>query len=156
MKVQKSIAIEASRQSIWPFLVQPAKILEWYEAMHRLEYRGEQRGGVGTTFYAEEEAAGHLMKLNFVITDWVEYERIAFKMTSSDFVKSYEQTWTLEPVPTGTRFTYTEDITLPYGAAGKLLGLFAHRRSQSTLGAMLGKLKGFAEEAQGTRSPVYA
>lgn len=156
MKVQKSIEIEASKESIWPFLVQPAKILEWYEPMHRLEYRGEQRGGIGTAFYAEEEAAGHLIKLNFVITDWVEYERIAFKMTSGDFVKSYEQQWTLETIPLGTRFTYTEDITLPYGAAGKVLGVFAHRSSLATVGAMLVKLKGFAEEAQGTRSPVYA
>ena len=50
MKVQKSIEIAAPPDKVWPFLIEPEKILEWCITFLKLEYTGEQRSGVGTTF----------------------------------------------------------------------------------------------------------
>lgn len=69
MKVQRSIEIAAPPEKIWPFLVEPDKILKWCITLEKFEYTGEQRSGVGTPFYFEEKAAGGLMKLNFVVTE---------------------------------------------------------------------------------------
>ncbi len=145
MKVQKSIEIAAPPDKIWPFLIEPEKILKWCITFLKLEYTGEQRSGVGTTFYLEEKAGGPLMKLNFRITEWVENERVAFSMTSGTFVKGYEQSWTVEATPSGSRFTFMEEVKLPYGIIGKIMGLFGQRGSEATVGKMLPKLKSLAE-----------
>ena len=65
MKVQDSIDIAAPPEKIWPFLVEPERILKWYTLLQKFEYTSEQHSGVGTTFYMEEKAAV-LMKLSFV------------------------------------------------------------------------------------------
>lgn len=145
MKVQKSIEIAAPPEKIWPFLVEPEEILKWCITFLKLEYTGEQRSGVGATFYLEEKAGGPLMKLNFRITEWVENERVAFSMISGNFVKGYEQSWTVEATPSGSRFTFMEEVKLPYGIIGKIMGLFGQRGSEATVGKMLPKLKSLAE-----------
>jgi len=145
MKVQKSIEIAAPPDKIWPFLVEPEKILKWCITFLKFEYTGEQRSGVGTTFYLEEKAGGPLMKLNFRITEWVENKRVAFSMISGTFVKGYEQSWTVEATPSGSRFTFMEEVKLPYGIIGKIMGLFGQRGSEATVGKMLPKLKSLAE-----------
>ena len=145
MKVQGSIDIAAPPQKIWPFLVEPEKILKWCITFEKFEYTGDQRSGVGTPFYFEEKAAGRLMKLNFTVTEWVENERLAFSKTSGNFVKGYEQRWTVEATPSGSKFTFMEEIELPYGIVGKIIGLFARRSSEATLRDMLAKLKSLVE-----------
>lgn len=147
MKVQRSVVIEAPKEKVWPFLVQPDKIMEWYAPMRRFEYRGEQRAGVGTTIYAEERVAGRPRRLNFVVTDWADKEKIAFKMTSGEYLQGYEEKWMLETTPAGTRFTVAEDAKLPHGVLGNVMGVFARRSSSASMGTMLSRLKGFAEES---------
>ena len=145
MRIERSIDIAAPPERIWPFLVEPEKILKWCITLEKFDYTGEQRSGVGTPFYFEEKASGRLMKLNFATTEWVENERLAFSMTSGNLVKGYEQRWAIEPTPSGSRFAFMEEIELPYGILGKVLGLFARRRSEAIVAEMLAKLKDLAE-----------
>ena len=145
MRIQKSIEIAAPPEKIWPFLVKPDSILKWCITFKKFEYTSEQRSGVGTPFYVEEKAGGPLMKLNFAVTEWVDNERLAFSMTSGTGVKGYEQRWTVETTPSGSRFTFTENVKLPFGIIGKLIGLVGQSTSQATAGKMLVILKGLAE-----------
>jgi hypothetical protein len=87
------------------------------------------------------------MKLHFRATQWVETESIAFIMTSGEMVKGYEQSWTLEAVPEGSRFTFMERIDLPFGIFGKVIGLFAGKRSRAVVQDMLARLQQLAEAA---------
>ena len=145
MRVQKSIEIAAPPEKIWPFLVEPEKILKWCITFKKFEYTREQRSGVGTPFYIEEKAAGPLMKLNFTVTEWVENERLVFSMTSGTGVKGYEQRWIIEATPSGSRFTFMENVELPFGIIGRLIGLFARFGSQVNVNKMLVELKSLAE-----------
>jgi len=145
MKVQKSIEIAAPPDKVWPFLVEPEKILQWCITFRKFEYTGEQRSGVGTALYVEEKASGPLMKLNFVVKEWEQNKKLAFNMTSGNFVKGYEQTWTVDATPPGSRFTFIEQVRLPYGVIGKVMELFARRGSEATVKEMLAKLKSLAE-----------
>jgi uncharacterized protein YndB with AHSA1/START domain len=145
MKAQKSIDIAASPEKIWPYLIEPEDILKWCITFLKFEYTGEQRSGVGTTFYVEEKAGGPLMKLNFRITDWVVNEKVAFSMISGNFVKDYEQSWTIGAIPSGSRFTFWEEVTMPYGIIGKIIGALGEGSSQATVEKMLLKLKSLAE-----------
>ena len=146
MRVQRSIDIAAEPEKIWPFLVEPEKILKWCITFQQFEYTGEKRNSVGTTFYLEEKAGPMpLMKLNFVVTEWVENERLAFRMTSGSWLKSYEQGWTVRANPAGSRFTFIEDVELPLGIIGKLIGVVGQLSSAATVKKMLVILKSLAE-----------
>jgi predicted transposase YbfD/YdcC len=145
MKVQSSIEITAPPEKIWPFLIQPTDILKWCITFQKCEFVGQQRSGVGASFYVEEKAGGPLMKLNFKVTEWVENQKLAFKMTSGTFVKAYEQHWTIESLDSGSRFNFSEDVTMPWGILGKLIGFFGRSSSEKHVKEMLIKLKSLAE-----------
>jgi uncharacterized protein YndB with AHSA1/START domain len=146
MRVQRSIHIAAPPEKIWPFLVEPEKILKWCITFRKFEYTGDQHSGIGMPFYVEEKAGPMpLMKLNFKIREWVENERIAFSMTSGSVVKDYEQGWTIRATPSGSTFNFMEDVELPFGIIGKLIGLVGKSMSKATAGQMLVILKSLAE-----------
>lgn len=145
MRVQKSIEIAAPPEKIWPFLVEPENILKWYIPLQKFEYTSEQRSGVGAPFNYEEKVAVGVIKLNCVVTEWVENERLAFSMTSGNMLKSYGERWTVEATPSGSRFTFMEQGEFSYGIIGRVMGPLAQRSSGATVVKMLAKLKSLAE-----------
>jgi hypothetical protein len=145
MNVQGAIDIAAPPQKVWPFLVEPEKILKWCITYQNFEYTGDKRPGMGATFYLEEKAGGPLMKLNFTVTEWKENGKFACKMTSGNFLKGYEQKMTLDAIPSGSRFSFAEEIKMPYGPIGSIIGFLGKSSSQAHLKEMLAKLKSLAE-----------
>ena len=145
MKVQKSIEINASPEKIWPYFVEPEKVLRWCITYKRFEYTGDQRSGAGTPLYIEEQAGGGLTKMQFKVTEWEEDAKLALQMVSGASYKSYRQELILEPIQAGSRFTFMEEIILPYGIIGKLIGIFAERMSSETVDKMFTKLKALVE-----------
>jgi len=144
MRVEKSVEIKAPPEKIWPLLIEPKKVLEWYIPLRRFEYTGKQKGGEGAPLYFEEKVVGQLMKLNCVVTECVENKSFAFKMTSGSMMKSYEERWTLEKTPNGSKFTFVEQGELPYGFFGKVIEPIAERMSGLTLNKMLAELNSMA------------
>ena len=145
MRVQGAIDIFAPPEKIWPFLVESDKVLQWYTTLQKFEYAGKKNSGVGTGFYLEEKAAGRLLELNFEVTEWVENEQLAFGMTSGNFLKAYDQKWTVVTTPYGSRFIFVERIEFPYGIIGVIIGLFARRFSERTVEEIMVKLKNLVE-----------
>jgi len=144
MKADGFIEIAAPPEKLWPFLVKPDLILKWYTLLRDFKYTSKQQAGVGTTFHFDEQS-GVLMKLDFVVDEWVENRALVFHMTSGNFVKGYEQRWTLEPTPSGSRFTLAEDVTMPWGALGRVFGLMVSASSKAHIKELLAQLKVLAE-----------
>ena len=145
MQVRQSVEIAAPPERIWPFLVEPDNVLKWYPTLRRFEYEDPGRRGQGARVYAEEKASGMLMKLHFVVTDWVENRTVSLHMVSGTGVKGYDQSWNVEPLPAGSRFTFEERVELPYGVLGSLIGKVGQRSSESHVKEMLAELKVLAE-----------
>jgi uncharacterized protein YndB with AHSA1/START domain len=145
MRIQRSTEISTSPEKVWPFMIEPEKVLKWCITFEEFRYPEEQQSGTGTHLYVKEKKPGQPMKLNFVTTDWVENEKIAFRMESGDFVKKYEQVWAIEAMPSGSRLTFSEDIEFPYGVLGKVLGIMSKRGSEAHVKTMLANLKMLAE-----------
>ena len=133
MRVQNSIEIAAPPQAIWPFLIEPEKVLQWCITFRKFEFTSDQRSGVGTPLYIEENAGAGLTKMQFEVTEWKENEKLALRMVSGASYKAYDQHMSLEPTPLGSRFTYMEELIFPYGIIGKLIGLIAQNMSLATL-----------------------
>ncbi len=93
MKVEKSIEITAAPEKIWPFLVDPAKIVLWFDTFKKCEFLSDKHSGVGTNYYVEEKVPGPLRKINFETIDWDVNKKLTLKMTSGKNVNSYEIRW---------------------------------------------------------------
>ena len=146
MKIQRSIEISAAVEKIWLLLVEPASIKKWCGPVQKIFYTSQQHGGIGTSFYFEERAAGVLMKLHLVVTEWMVNRNVAYKMTSGNLVHGYEQRYTVEPVWKGIKVTCFENVTLPWGILGKIFGIFRRPVSNAHLEGMLSNLKRLAEK----------
>ena len=145
MKIHKTIKISAPAIKIWPFLVEPENIVKWCSTVKSILHTSAQHSGLSTPFYFEKKAVGTLMKLHFVVSEWVVNRSVAFKMTSGNLVRGYEQRYTLEPTPSGTKFTCFENVTLPFGILGKFVEIFRRPVSGAHLERMLVKLKSLGE-----------
>jgi uncharacterized protein YndB with AHSA1/START domain len=145
MKLEESIIIEAPPEKVWPFLIDPEKIRTWYFPLEEFEFTSKQHAGEGATFYYIEKAPIGNIRVNFKVTEWAENQRIAFTMTSGDLLKWDNQSWTVEPADSGSKFVFFEEAGLPYGILGQFLGLFARIGSQANLKKMLANLKEMAE-----------
>ena len=145
MKVQRSIDIAAPPEKIWPFLIEPDKILKWFNLLQKFEYTGDKRSGVGTTFYYEEKSGGQLMKLNYKVTEWIENKKLAFGVTSGSLKKD-DQVWSIEATQSGSRFTMFEDLEMPMGIMGKIIGAtFGGNMIGGNMEKILGNLKRVVE-----------
>ena len=145
MQVRQSVEIGAPPERIWRLMVEPDSILKWYPTLKRFEYEDGGQRGPGARVYVEEKASGMLMKLHFEISDWVENRALSLHMTSGTGVRGYDQRWTVEPLLAGSRFTFEEQVELPYGALGRLIGRVGQRSSEGHVQEMLAKLKALAE-----------
>ena len=144
MRIQRSMETSALPQAVWPYLVEPEKIMRWFTLLESFVFTSEQRG-VGATFHYEERSAGRLMKLDYRVTEWVENRRFAFTMASGPLVKD-DQAWQIEAVPAGSRVTLEEDVELSGGMFGRmLLALGVGRSIGRHLEQMLARLKELVE-----------
>jgi uncharacterized protein YndB with AHSA1/START domain len=145
MRVQKAIEVNVPTNRVWPFFVEPEKIMQWCITFKKFEYTSDQHSGVGTPLYIEEQAGGPLMKMRFEITEWKENEIVTLRMVSGPMMKSYEQFWKLEPTPSGSRINFMEDIEFSLRVIGRLLDSIEARASVGTIDKMLVKLKSLVE-----------
>ena len=145
MLVSMSVDINAPPEKVWPYLVEPEKTTQWFTALKKFEWTSDQAGGVGSTFYWFEEAAGREYNLWFETTEWVENEVFGYRMTKGDFFKSYDERWEIDKTADGCRFTFNDHIEFPYGPIGKVIGYFAARGARQTGDEILGTLKSLAE-----------
>ena len=145
MLVSMSVDINAPPEKVWPYLVEPEKAKQWFTLLKVYEWTSEEKGGVGSTFYWEELVGNTLYHLHFKTTEWVENEVFGYEMTEGDFFKSYTERWEIEKTPTGSRFTFNDNIEFPYGPFGKIIGFFAARGARETGSVILPKLKELAE-----------
>ena len=145
MKVQRSVEIAAPPEKIWPFLIEPEKIVKWFNLLQKFEYTGDKRRGVGATFYYEEKSGGQLMKLNYKVTEWIENKKLTFGVTSGSLKKD-DQVWSIEAVPSGSKFTMFEDLEMPTGIIGRVIGAtFGGKMIGGNIEKILANLKRLAE-----------
>lgn len=151
MRVGKSIQISAVPDKIWPYLTDPKKLQMWFNTFKKCEYASEKRTGIGTRYYVEEKVPGPLRKIHFEATQWDENEQLHLKMISGENVKDYEIRLKMEPTELGTIFSFTENIGMPFGLIGKILGALGQRRAEKMVEAMLIELQRSTEDKRPSR-----
>jgi uncharacterized protein YndB with AHSA1/START domain len=146
MEINRSIEIGAGPEKIWPFLVEPEKIVQWCFTLQSFEYSSPISYGIGASFKYREQGRLHSVELNCIITEWIENKKISFKMTGGKDFKGYNETWMIEPCSGGSRFSFIQQSHLPFGILGKIMEPVSRRRALATVDEMLARLKRLAEE----------
>ena len=144
MKIQRSVEIAVAPERVWPFLIDPQKIMKWFTFLKRFEYTTAKVSGNGTTFFYEERSGPQTMKLNYEVTNWIDNSTLAFKLTKGPLRRD-DQIWSLEPTATGTRFTMTEEVEMPWGSIGRVLDRFLSGMITKNMEKILGNLQKQAE-----------
>ncbi len=144
MQVQMSVDIEAPPESVWPYLVEPEKAMEWYTMLKKFEYTNGE-GGPDSTFYWEEDVRGKIYSNHFKTTKWVENRVFAYEMTEGNFFKAYSERWEIKPTETGSQFSFNDTLVFPYGFFGKIMGWFGERMAKKSSEMILQNLKRLAE-----------
>jgi uncharacterized protein YndB with AHSA1/START domain len=141
MRVQKKIVITALPEMIWPFLVDPEKILQWCFTLESFQYTSGQKRGKDATFRYVEKGEVHRLEVNCVITEWIEHRRISFQLTEGAHFKSYVERWEIAPAGKRSTFNFDQEIKMPYGIIGDLIGIYRTKRAAKVVEEMLAKLK---------------
>lgn len=108
MRMHMSVDIDAPPETVWPFLVEPEKAMQWYDMLKVFEYTGEP--GPEATFYWEEEVRGKIYWNHFRTTEWIPNRVFSYEMTESSFFVGYTERWAIELTPTGCRFSFDDDL----------------------------------------------
>ncbi len=66
-------------------------------------------------------------------------------MTSGKNVNSYEIRWNLKATQSGTTFHFVEEVGMPFGVIGKILGVLGQGTADKMVEGMLMKLKNLSE-----------
>jgi uncharacterized protein YndB with AHSA1/START domain len=144
MRVQMGVDIEAPPETVWTYLVEPDKAMQWYTMLKKFEYTSDERGA-DSTFYWEEDVRGKIYWNHFRTTEWVENQVFAYEMTSSSFFKGYSERWAINPIPGGCRFSFDDNLVFPYGPWGKVMGWFGERMAKKSSLEIRQNLKRLAE-----------
>jgi uncharacterized protein YndB with AHSA1/START domain len=144
MRVHMAIDISAPPEVVWPYLVEPEKVMQWYDMLKVFRYTSEERGP-GSTFYWEEEVRGKIYSNHFRTTEWVENRVFPYEMTESSYFKGYTERWAIEPTEEGCRFSFDDQLVFPYGLWGRVMGWFGERMAKGSSQQILQNLKHLAE-----------
>lgn len=121
-KIQVSINLPQPPEVVWADVERLETHVEWMADAESIEFEGEKRRGVGTTMRVLTKV-GPLQTVDVIqVTGWDPPRSIAVR---HEGLVTGEGEFTLKPAPTGTRFLWSEELTMPWYFGGALGGFVA-------------------------------
>jgi len=141
--VEESVWLNARPEDVWPFLVEPDKLVLWLTEMHRYEWLDQGPIGVGTRYAVEKEIRGQVRRYDSVVREWEENRRFVFTSEAPGF-STVQGEWEIVPEGQGCRFTMSEQINVQ-NANPLVDRLFVQRSASRAMRGFLANLKRLVE-----------
>lgn len=147
--VHESIVIDCSKQDIWPYLVEPDKLLLWQSGVVELvaEWEGDPRPGDRST--GAIRIAGRKVNFQTEFTAIDPPERVEFKSAKAPF--PFVVRVELEEVEGGTHVTYHGEAESFRGFFGRLADPIVTKLYARDVKGDLQNLRVLVEEAEATQ-----
>lgn len=117
-----SIDIAATIDQVWRHASDLGSHVEWMTDAETIEFRTEQRSGVGTQMEVLTRV-GPLHTTDLMeVTEWVDRRTIGVR---HEGLVTGEGKFSLEATDTGTRFTWSEQLSFPWYLGGAIVGQLA-------------------------------
>jgi hypothetical protein len=118
MQVEASVQLPVSPDRAWAFVLRWEEQPRWIRDAVRVRVVTPERDGVGARIEVRNRVLGvSMFTEQLEVTAWDPPRRL--EMTHRGFVRGVG-TWWFEPDATGTRFTWTEELSLPVPILGEL------------------------------------
>lgn len=125
MRIDASIGLPAPPQEVWGLLLDWEEQARWMKDADSVRVLTSRREGVGTRLAVRTRVWNvPLFTEELEVVLWDPPRRLV--MAHRSFVRGVG-TWALEPEGSGTRFRWTEDLSLPVPLLGEL-ALIVYRR----------------------------
>ena len=118
MRVQASTVFASDRERVWAMAIRWEDQPRWMKDAVWVRVLSAEREGVGARIRVKNRVLHvPLFAEELEVTAWAPPQRM--EMAHRSFVRGVG-TWELEPQGDGTRFTWTEDLSLPVPLLGEL------------------------------------
>ena len=117
MGIEVSIDIPASPQEVWDYAADLARNVEWMADAKSITFTSATTEGVGTTFDCVTKLGPLQTTDRIEVTEWDAPHTLGISHRGA--VQGSGR-FTLTPSEEGTRFTWTEDLTLPWYLGSRL------------------------------------
>jgi hypothetical protein len=118
MQVSREVVLPTRIDEAWSVLADWERQADWMRDADHVDVLTPHREGVGVTIAVRTRIYGiPVFTETLEVLDWDPPRRLVIAHRS--FVGG-TGTWLLEPVEEGTRFTWTEDLSLPVPVVGEL------------------------------------
>jgi hypothetical protein len=118
MQVSRSLVLPTHVEEAWAVLVDWERQADWMRDADRIDVVSPHREGVGVTIDVRTRVYGvPLFTERLEVLRWEPPDRL--EIAHRTFIRG-TGTWALDPADGGTRFTWTEDISLPVPVVGEL------------------------------------
>ena len=117
MRVEREVVLPDSPAGAWEVLTDWERQASWMRDADRVEVTSAVRAGPGTTLAVRTRVMSvPLFTERLEVTGW--YPPRELRIAHRSFIRGVG-VWTLDPVGTGTRFTWVEDLSLPIPVLGE-------------------------------------
>jgi len=117
MRVESAAAIPVTREALWAALLRWEDQARWMRDADSVRVLSSHRAGLGVRIAVRTRVLNvPLFTERLEVTTWEPPRRLA--LTHRSFVRGVG-TWSLEPEGSGTRMTWTEELTLPVPVLGE-------------------------------------
>jgi uncharacterized protein YndB with AHSA1/START domain len=145
-KIEESVWLNARPAEVWPYLVEPEKLMQWLTEMHTFEWLGEGPIGVGSRYHVDKEIRGQVRRYDSEVTGWEENRLFAFTSEAPGFSR-LEGVWEIVPEGEGCRFTMREQINVQN--INPFVDRFVQQSAAQAVRGFLAQLKCLVESQMG-------
>jgi carbon monoxide dehydrogenase subunit G len=116
--ISASVIIDAAPEVIWDYVEQIERHVEWMADADSIEFEGERRRGIGTSFVCTTKLGPVRLTDHMEITDWQPDRAMTVEHTG---VVTGGGSFVIEPVNArSSRFVWSESLSFPWYLGGRL------------------------------------
>jgi carbon monoxide dehydrogenase subunit G len=144
VKVERSIDIAATPETLYEVIMNPRCLQEWVTIHAALEDAPKGALREGSKLTQQLELAGRPFTVRWTVVENNPARRVVWEGRGP--MRSHAGvTYDLKPHTTGTRFTYTNEFSLPGGPLGRFAEPVVRRVTAGELDRSLDRLKALVE-----------
>jgi len=145
-KIEGSIEVAASRETVWSILADRENEFKFYPALVSHEIDPPGLAVLGQKSHAKAKIRGMKVETFTEIAELEPNKKLVFRQRQGDILKSFTQIVTLEPIESGTKVTQSGEYEVSMGYLGNILNkLVLHRAIGKNFDTFLKSLKELAE-----------
>jgi hypothetical protein len=147
MRIEYRDEIPLPPETIFPWIADPQKAMQWQSDVKSGEILAEVPGTVGTTFREVVERGGRSLEMRGIVTRYDLDTAIGFHIESR--IHEFDVVYSLQPVDGATRFTIelTIDWKFPMSLITALVGKRIAERIRKDLASEVAELKRLCAES---------